>query len=127
MEEKRQKKQNQFLKLKRKKYFSLFLSFYFSWLTEKRTKEHNSIMFENPAFYKSLANQRFMRLLKIILVTKPNQGKKRKQDQPAQNKCSLWYTGLPIVKFLRQWRNTKLWGVWLLTNLEQNKIIERLW
>ena len=28
-------------------------------LTEKRTKEHNSIMFENPAFYKSLANQRY--------------------------------------------------------------------
>ena len=29
-------------------------------LTEKRTKEHNSIMFENPAFYKSLVNQRYM-------------------------------------------------------------------
>ena len=69
MEEKRQKKQNQFFK---KKFFPLFLSFYFSWLTEKRTNEHNSIMFENPAFYKSLANQRFMRLLKIILLTKPN-------------------------------------------------------
>ena len=38
----------------------------------KWTKEHNSIMFENPSFYKSLANQRFMRLLKIILLTKPN-------------------------------------------------------
>ena len=85
-------------------------------------------MFENPAFYKSLANQRFMRLLKIILLTKQivKPKEKRKQDQPAQNKCSLWYTGLPIVKFLRQWRNTKRWGVRLLTNLEQNKIIERL-
>ena len=49
----------------------LFL-FYFLWLTEKRTKEHNSIMFENPAFYKSLANQRYMRLTKIISLTKPN-------------------------------------------------------
>ena len=70
MEEKIQKKQNQFLK--EKILFSLFLFFYFSWLTEKRTKEHNSIMFENPVFYKSLANQRFMRLLKIKLLTKPN-------------------------------------------------------
>ena len=26
--------------------------------------------------------------------------------------------------FLRQWRNTKRWGIWLLTDLEQNKIIE---
>ena len=54
MEEKRQKKQNQFMT---------------DW---EKDKEHNSILFENPAFYKSLANQRFMRLLKIILSTKPN-------------------------------------------------------
>ena len=62
MEEKIQKKQNQFLK--EKILFSLFIFFYFSWLTEKRTKEHNSIMFDNPAFYKSLANQRYMQLTK---------------------------------------------------------------
>ena len=44
--EKNKRKQNQLLKGK-----ILLTFFYFLWLTEKRTKEHNSIIFENPAFY----------------------------------------------------------------------------
>ena len=32
----------------------------------QRKKEHKSIMFENQAFYKSLANQRYMWLTKIL-------------------------------------------------------------
>jgi len=56
-------------------------------------------MFENPAFYKSLANQRYMRVIKINY---PNLTDKTKEKQEARSahvyKCSLWLIGIPIVK-----------------------------